>query len=91
MDIKSLRELLKTNVVTVVFTKKDGSLREMHCSTMQEYLASKTTSNEIILLPENPETLTVWDLEQNGWRSFRFDSVKTVETDDFFYEVPIDQ
>jgi predicted DNA-binding transcriptional regulator YafY len=29
---------------------------------------------------ENPDTLAVWDMERNGWRSFRTDSVQAVIT-----------
>jgi hypothetical protein len=29
---------------------------------------------------ENPNTISVWDIENNGWRSFRLDSVKTLLT-----------
>jgi hypothetical protein len=28
--------------------------------------------------PENPDVLAVWDMDNNGWRSFRIDSVKEI-------------
>ena len=28
--------------------------------------------------PENPDVLAVWDVDANGWRSFRIDSIKGV-------------
>lgn len=88
MNIFELRELLTKDIVTVTFTKKDGSKREMICTTMQDYLPKfDNPCSEIILIPQSPTNVTVWDLEQNAWRSFRFDSVKSIETDYFNYVV----
>lgn len=89
MNIEGLRELLRTDIVTVIFTKKDGSTRQMICTTIQDYLPKNPENPcaEIILVPTSPTTVTVWDLEQNAWRSFRFDSVKSIETDYFNYVV----
>lgn len=63
IDIEKLKETLKTSKVSVVFTKKDGSRRLMRCTqnpkiTMQPI---KETDSKLI---------TVWDLENDGWRSF---------------------
>lgn len=85
MNIEELRKLLKANLVTIVFTKKDGTKREMHCTTISDYLpdAAKGITN----MPPKEDIVTVWDLEQNGWRSFMFDSILSIETDDFNYVV----
>ena len=60
----------------VVFTKKDGSEREMHC-TLAESLIPKDKQ------PKSQETgsqtsgsaVRVFDTDLNEWRSFRWDSV----------------
>jgi len=83
MDITELRKLLSTDVATVVFSKKDGSKRTMICTTLSEYLPEAPSVPSAV----SPTVVTVWDLEQNGWRSFRFDSVKSIETDYFNYVV----
>jgi hypothetical protein len=83
MNISELRELLRTDVATVVFSKKDGSSRTMICTTMKEYLPEAPSVPSVV----SPTVVTVWDLEQNGWRSFRFDSVKSIQTDYFNYVV----
>jgi len=83
MNIEAIRNLLKTDLVTVVFTKKDGTKREMHCTTIPEYLPEIARS--ITNIPPKEDIVTVWDLEQNGWRSFLLDSIVSVETDDFKY------
>ena len=83
MNIEAIRKLLKTEVVTVVFTKKDGTKREMHCTTISEYLPEIARS--ITNMPPKEDVVTAWDLEQNAWRSFLLDSIISIETDDFKY------
>lgn len=85
MNIEELRKLLKTDLVTVIFTKKDGTSREMHCTTISEYLPEIARS--IVNMPPKEDIVTVWDLEQNAWRSFMFSSILSIETDDFNYVV----
>ena len=85
-DKYELKEILSNTVSTVVFTKIDGTEREMKCTLLPEYLPTKPVVEGQQLLTEslpkaeNLSTLAVWDLEINGWRSFRIDSVKSVIT-----------
>lgn len=82
MNIKELRDILHKDCVTVVFKKKDGSIRELFCTTMPEVLG---------LMPADYSSLpsdvivTAWDLENDGWRSFKFDSLISVYTDEYEY------
>ena len=87
MDIEALRELLKTDLVTVVFTKNDGTKREMHCTMLPQYLPVMNEPNLNIKYGPSPTIVIVWDLEQNAWRSFKFDSLLSIETDYFNYVV----
>jgi hypothetical protein len=79
-----LKEVLSNSVATVVFTKVDGTERELKCTLLPEYLPSKPVVEGQQLLTEslpraeNPATLAVWDMENSAWRSFRTDSVKAV-------------
>lgn len=87
MNIDELRQLLSTDIVTVTFTKKDGSKREMICTMIPDYLPALQEPNPNIKYGPSPTVITTWDLEQNDWRSFKFDSVKSIETDYFNYVV----
>ena len=75
---KWLLEMLQTDELTVFFTKKDGTERQMLCT-----LAENKIPNE--KMPKNSgksqsdEAVAVFDLEKQEWRSFRFDSVKKIE------------
>lgn len=72
-----LSELLKNNVMTVSFTKVDGTERVMRCTLLPEYLPAETNGRQ--LLNEGVRNnISVWDLDAGGWRSFRVDSVKSI-------------
>lgn len=76
MDVKemlNLKELLKTGVVEVVFTKLSGDKRVMNCTLQSSFLPEEVETEKT--RKQNDDVLSVWDTEVNGWRSFRFDSV----------------
>lgn len=77
---ENLLDLLRNNVVTVTFTKVDGSERTMTCTLLGEYVPNTGSSTQ--LLQENStrgdSNISVWDTEVKGWRSFRISSVKSV-------------
>lgn len=72
-----LNKLLREDIYTVTFLKLDGDERVMTC----------TKSFNIIPEEHQPKTdkepkqgtVTVWDLNAKGWRSFRYDRVKKFE------------
>jgi len=69
MNKNTLVNLLKTETVTVAFTKADGSLRTMNATLVGEEVNADLTSNEAI---------SVIDTDLGAYRSFRFDTVKSV-------------
>lgn len=76
---ENLSELLLNNVVTVTFTKVNGEERVMKCTLLSEYIPNAATANEVIIRDNTTSNnVSVWDLESNGWRSFRVSSVKNV-------------
>lgn len=80
MDRLTLKETLRNGVHTVTFEKADGTIREMRCTLNDQYLPQLLTEqNEASKVRnENPNVLAVWDVDNNGWRSFRVDSIKSV-------------
>ena len=70
-----LVEGLKRNVMKVVFIKINGDERVMNCTLHQSVLPEKYISEDIIKKKDNPDTISVWDIDKNGWRSFRLDSI----------------
>jgi len=72
-----LVEGLKKNVMRVTFTKVNGEERVMRCTLHDSVLPEQHISG--IKKKENQETLSVWDLDNDGWRSFRLDSIKEMK------------
>jgi len=73
-----MQALLKTQEVTISFTKKDGTERKMLCTLAENKIPSEK-------MPKNSgksksdDALAVFDLEKNDWRSFRWDSVTKID------------
>lgn len=76
---QNLMDMLRTNVVTVTFTKVNGEERVMQCTLLPEYVPNAPTNNGQVLLQESEsKAISVWDVQANGWRSFRVDNVKSI-------------
>lgn len=75
MDRNQLINDLAGGPVVVTFTKKDGTERIMPCTINEQIIAAKNPSAST-LYTQNGDTLTVFDLEINQWRSFSLSSVK---------------
>lgn len=78
IDKETLKNDLKEWIMTVTFTKKDGTKRLMKC-TLIKHLLPKV--EEMKGKAENPDVLAVWDLDNEGWRSFRLDSIESISYD----------
>jgi hypothetical protein len=75
---KWLLGLLETEVVEIEFTKKNGTDRVMKCTLQEDYLPEY---DGVILIDKDrwkKDSLAVFDIEKEDWRSFRWDSVKAV-------------
>lgn len=71
-----LKNALHNGVVSVLFVKKDGTERKMLCTLKSDLLPAQTDLEESVQKKTpNPDVLAVWDVEAQGWRSFRFDSI----------------
>jgi len=72
---KWLAGILEQSVVEVTFTKKDGTERVMNCTLLEDYLPETTGVGR----SAGSDALAVFDVDADGWRSFRWDSVKAVK------------
>lgn len=76
MNKEQILRALHAGVVQVTFTKKDGTERVMECTLQEEMLPQQVDIEEAIQKKKpNPDVLAVWDIENQGWRSFRWDSI----------------
>lgn len=80
-----LNELLKSGVAQVNFMKKDGTFRSMNCTLESNLLPDPTWSaitskKKLVEDKGEPESIAVFDLDKNEWRSFRFDSIISLDS-----------
>jgi hypothetical protein len=76
---EGIRNILRASVISITFTKSDGSSRIMKCTLNEEFLpkVDKDTNSEGRKV--NPDVCPVWDMENQAWRSFRWDSITKIE------------
>lgn len=70
----NIKNMLTTDIVNVKFKKIDGSERLMKCTLLEgivkEYEKKSEKTRKV-----SEDTISVWDVENDGWRSFRYDSI----------------
>ncbi len=86
VDKYFLQDMLRKGVYSIIFEKVDGSTRTMKCTLMAEFLPvgdnTYLVDGEIVEKPkkkENPDVVSVWDLEKEAWRSMRLDKIQLVK------------
>ena len=75
MNKHEIQELLRQGECEVIFTKKNGDEREMVCTLHPDYLPQVDPDAPVGKNNEHEGTVTVWDIEADGWRMFRIDSL----------------
>lgn len=66
---EDIRHLLAHNIVSLRFTKKDGTLRDMRATTSPEVVVphQRTTTGVRAKKPSN--LISVWDVDLAAWRT----------------------
>lgn len=79
MNRQEMISALKEDVCRVTFKKVNGDTRLMYCTLKSDFLPENDRMiNEAGFEPTkqvNEKVLAVWDIDVQGWRSFRVDSV----------------
>lgn len=77
ISLEVLKERLKTEVLTLHYTKKDGNTRLMTCTLIPEYLPVPKEN----AVPRDPSTtvLPVWDVEADAWRSVIVENITNID------------
>jgi hypothetical protein len=75
-----LIDMLRHNIVNVTFTKVNGDERVMRCTLNANYVPNAPSQNGELVVEgkATSNNIAAWDLEANGWRSFRVASVKNI-------------
>lgn len=81
----TLLEDLRHNVVDIHFTKVNGEARVLRCTLQRDLLPEQYQTDPSERAAEkdfhntNKDIIAAWDVQANGWRSFRIDSVYYVQ------------
>ena len=74
-----LIDMLRNNVVTVTFTKVNGDERIMTCTLRSEHIPNAPKTNgEVVIKESKNNTVSVRDVNAQGWRSFKVENVKSI-------------
>lgn len=83
MNYDDLKGTLLENVCIVDFTKVNGENRLMKCTLKPDQIPETTTTaattGGFSPAPVNESVMAVWDLEANGWRSFRVENMNSIK------------
>ena len=71
VNIDQLIADLQTGERTIKFRKNDGTVRFLRATLRQGAVPGVKGTGK----PANPDVVTVFDVENQGWRAFRKDSV----------------
>lgn len=77
-----LKTLLHEHVVNITFNKKDGTKRVLKGTLKLDSIPqSDAPKNDNPWRVKSDDVQAVYDLENEGWRSFRWDSLVDYEVD----------
>lgn len=75
--VDTLRELLRSNILEITFTKADGTQRIMQATLKTDTIVpyERKTNREKI---RSEHIISVWDVEASSWRSINFDKIERI-------------
>lgn len=80
IEYHELRGILQSNLLKILFVKKDGTEREMYCTLMPEtikgtFLSESFSEEKKSAAKNNTRTIAVYDTEKNAWRSIVVENI----------------
>jgi len=90
--IDFLKRISEEDIVTVKFTKKDGTDRIMKCTLNFNRIPKESRPKGVKLIDilkkiQKNKILSVFDLEKMGWRSIPFERTEWLKTGNKTYSV----
>jgi hypothetical protein len=69
----TLLAMLESRIVEIKFRKENNDLRVLRGTLKEDMLPKQPASKHAH--KDNPEVVTLWDLDAEGWRSVRTDRI----------------
>ena len=83
-EIKTLKEMVGSKIFSVIFQKKDGTLREMVCRLG---VTKHLKGGELKYSPEDFNYLTVFDMQKQEYRTINVNTLKRIKLDGVTYDL----
>lgn len=83
-ELQTLRDLVGSKIFSVIFQKKDGTLREMVCRLG---VTKHLKGGELKYSPEDFNYLTVYDMQAEGYRTINVNTLKRIKLDGVTYDL----
>ena len=74
----ALKAMLAQSTMRIVFTKRDGTERTLICTRDMALIPEENHPKGV--KTESLDSMPVWSIKDEGWRSFRLDAVTLVQT-----------
>jgi hypothetical protein len=77
---------LRNGVIEVTFEKDNGQTRVLRCTLLMALMPQKyqekleEQTNEQTYHQQNQDTIRAWDVDNKGWRSFKIEAIKYVQS-----------
>jgi len=78
-SFKTMKEELNKGICEVTFTKKNGEERVMPCTLVFDNIPEEYRPKGTGSMHRSQDTIAVWCMDKESWRSFRVDSVTKFE------------
>lgn len=79
---EELEKMLSTGISKIVFTKLDGTVREMVCTrdtTVMPADMIPSTGKAPLNRVKSATTISVYDINEDGWRSFIVENLISID------------
>lgn len=78
-SFKKMKSELNEGICEVTFTKKNGEERVMPCTLVFDHIPEDLRPKGNVTQHRTQDTIAVWCMDKEAWRSFRVDSVTKFE------------
>lgn len=82
LEMSDLKKQLSEKTLTVTFTKVNGDVRIMECTTNLDSVPPSMWPTEKLVTEEKKDSgsqIRVFDVKAKGWRSFKYENIISVE------------
>jgi hypothetical protein len=76
---EDVNKMLAEGIITVTFGKMDGTERTMRCTLNSNYIPLDMMPKTGREKDVKSNTIAVWDMDVEGWRAFRVDSIINID------------